>query len=247
MAARHYRLIAYAVVIFAAFRPSYAWGQKLSEGFRAAPGYVVDERFSALRREPRLTGRIIERLRLGRFVAVLKTKRVADGVVFCRVATTRRTRGWLNELAVALPSRAGDDQRLLALIEAAEGFTRLHLAHIFVTYFNRSRLRPKVLLILGEEAEEAARHLSEQARKRLSRDPVDSSVSQRHLYLSYEGLDRYNRLGILFDYDAAAGQYIYDGGAYRELMARYPTSEEALKAAERLKRQAGRGSFDGQR
>jgi len=47
-------------------------GQSASgPSFRALPGYVVDEHFSSLRGEPEMTGRIIERMRPGRCVAVL--------------------------------------------------------------------------------------------------------------------------------------------------------------------------------
>lgn len=204
--------------------------------FQALSGYVVDERFSALRREPSLKGPIIERLRIGRFVAVLKEKRVSDGATFYRVAPTRRTRGWLHELAVALPAKAGDDRRLLSLIEAAEGFARLHLAQIFVTHFDRSPLRSKALWILGQEADAAARSLSDQAGRRLSASANGTAVQKRHLFLSFDGLDRYNRLGVLFDYDESGHKYVYDGWAYREILTRYPKSDEAAKAAERLER-----------
>jgi hypothetical protein len=209
-------------------------GAQKSEGFQALSGYVVDERFSALRREPSVKGPIIERFRLGRFVAVLKDKRVSDGATFYRVASTRRTRGWLHESALALPSKAGDDRRLLSLIEAAEGFDRLHLAHVFVTHFNRSPLRPKALMILGQEAEAAARSLSDQAGRRLSGSSNGASSLKRQLFLNYDGLDRYNRLGVLFDYDESGSRYAYDGWAYREIVARYPKSDEATTAAERL-------------
>jgi hypothetical protein len=209
-----------------------------AEPFQALSGYVVDERFSALRREPSVKGPIIERFRLGRFVAVLKEKRVSDGVTFVRVAPTRRTRGWLPELAVALPAKAGDDRRLLGLVEAADGFARLHLAHIFVAHFDRSPLRPKALLILGQEAEAAAQGLSDQAGRRLGANSSDAPLSKRHLALSFDGLDRYNRLGVLFDYDESGNKYVYDGWAYREILARYAKSDEAMRAAERLERSA---------
>jgi hypothetical protein len=52
--------------------------------------------------------------------------------------------------------------------------------------------------------------------------------------LNYAGLDRYNRIGITFDYDTAAERIVYDGAAYRELLRKYPRSAEANEARQRL-------------
>ncbi len=52
--------------------------------------------------------------------------------------------------------------------------------------------------------------------------------------LSFNGLDRYNRAGVTFDYDEARDLIVYDGAAYRELLRRYPRSAEAAIARERL-------------
>ncbi len=210
-----------------------AWGQR-TPTFRALSGYVVDEQFSALRREPALKGRIIQRLRLGRWVAVLNERRQVDGVTFYRVATTRRTRGWLHEWAIVMPARRGDDRRLLELIEQAEGFRRLQLARILIAHFERSPLRPRALVIFAEEAERAAQELTAHLKRRF-RD-LDAEVAlRRQLYLNDVSLDRYNRLGITFDYDEREDRLRYDGWAYRELLARYPRSAEAALVRERLR------------
>jgi hypothetical protein len=212
---------------------SVAWGQRATS-FRALSGYVVDEQFSALRREPRLNGRIIERLRVGRWIAVLPERRQADGAVFYRVATTRRTRGWLHEQAFVMPARRGDDRRLLERIERAEGFRRLQLAHMLIAHFERSPLRPRALLILAEEAERAAQELTARVRRRVGDPEAASAALRRQLFLNDASLDRYNRLGITFVYDEDADRLRYDGWAYRELLARYPRSVEAAAARARL-------------
>jgi hypothetical protein len=54
--------------------------------------------------------------------------------------------------------------------------------------------------------------------------------------LNYVGLDRYNKLGITFDYDEASERLLYDGGAYYEILRNYPRSQEAIEARARLER-----------
>jgi len=193
----------------------------------------VDEQFSALRREPTLRGRILHRLRVGRRVAVLNERRQAEGAVFYRVAVTRRTRGWIHERAIVMPARRNDDRHLLDLIERAAGFRRLQLAWILIAHFERSPLRPRALLILAEEAERAAQELTAQLRRKF-RDLDATPALRRQLYLNDASLDRYNRVGITFEYEESADRLRYDGWAYRELLARHPQSAEAIVARERL-------------
>lgn len=193
----------------------------------------MDEQFSALRREPTLRGRILHRLRVGRRVAVLNERRQAEGAVFYRVAVTRRTRGWIHERAIVMPARRNDDRHLLDLIERAAGFRRLQLAWILIAHFERSPLRPRALLILAEEAERAAQELTAQLRRKF-RDLDATPALRRQLYLNDASLDRYNRVGITFEYEESADRLRYDGWAYRELLARHPQSAEAIVARERL-------------
>jgi len=120
---------------------------------------VVEERLAALRATPQLNGKLVRRLGRGRMVAIRSAKN-ADGVTFFLVNVTSRTHGWIQREAVASPTRAGDDQRLMRLIESSEGFDRLSRARIFLDYFKRSPLRPDVLLLLGDTAEELAKQLS---------------------------------------------------------------------------------------
>ena len=207
---------------------------------RNAPGggqraVVVDERLAALRDEPQLSARLLQRMSRGRMVAIMGAKRSPEGVTFYRVAVTRRTRGWLQSEAVISPTRAGDDERLLRLIRGSEEFDRIVRARIFLELFTRSPLRPAVLMIYAEAAEEAARKLSTEAGRRLDEREMAAGGAPRFSYfLNYNGLDRYNRQGIGFTYDPATKQFHYDGASWRELLRRYPRSSEAERARARL-------------
>src|ERR1044071_6387471 len=110
----------------------FAQQRKAPAGGRLA--VVVDERLAALRATPQLNGRLVRRLSRGRLVAVKSVKTSADGIVFFLVNVTSRTHGWIQREAVASPSRAGDDQRLLRLIRASSGFDRIVRARIFIDH-----------------------------------------------------------------------------------------------------------------
>lgn len=193
-----------------------------------APGaraVVVDERLSALRERPEVKAPLLQRLRRGRAVAILGRDRAGQ---FLRVAVTRRTRGWVLAAAVARAGRADDAARMLTLIgETADDYARARLARACADEFRVTRAAPRALLLLGEAAERAAERLSSAARRR-------SGTAAREYLLNDVGLDRYNRIGVTFDYDEGAGRLKYDGGAYRELLRRYPRSPEAAEARARL-------------
>lgn len=193
---------------------------------------VVDERLAALRSTPELSGRLVRRLGRGRVVAIRGSRTVADGVVFLLVNVTSRTHGWIQREAVVSAARTGDDQRLLELIKAAEGFDRIVRARIFLDTFVRSPLRPQVLLLLSDAAEEQAAKLSRDAAQRLREIPPDSELSY---FLNYTGLDRYNRQRVGFIFNRATKRFHYDGVALRELLRRYPNSREATEARKRLR------------
>jgi hypothetical protein len=195
---------------------------------------VVDERLAALRAAPRPTADLIRRLGRGRFVAVTG-ERASGGVTYLRVLLTSRTGGWLQAEAVVRPSRAGDDARLLRLARGSEEFDRLARARIMLEAFPRSTLRPAALLLLGDAAAEAAERLTREARRRL--DPAEMSAGGAPVasyFLNYNGLDRYRRLGVLFDFDPASRSYRYEGAAFREILRRHPRSPEAAEARKRL-------------
>lgn len=194
---------------------------------------VIDDRISVLRREASLQSEALRRLRMGHLVFVIQGN---DRGTFCRVAVSRRTRGWIHRSALAVPGRAGEDQRLMRLIETAhDGLDRISLCRILIEHFNRSPLAPRALLLMGEEAERAAESLSQRARKRIPESTsAASNASLRDYFLSDPGLDRYSRLHIVFEFNEATTDYVYDGRAYRELVKRYPNGQEAAIARRHL-------------
>jgi hypothetical protein len=201
---------------------------------------VVDERLAALRSTPELNGRLVRRLGRGRLVAIRGSSTTKDGVVFLLVNVTQRTHGWIQREAVISATYAGDDRRLLELIKASEGFDRIARARIFLDNFVRSPLRPQVLLLLSDVAEEQAAKLSRDAAQRLRdiSDTADTPSANHALeftyFLNYSGLDRYNRQRVLFVFDHTTKRFHYDGAALRELIRRYPNSPEAIEGRKRL-------------
>lgn len=171
----------------------------------------------------------------GRVVAVRGTKRSPDGVTFYRVAVTRRTVGWIQSEAVVSIGSRDDDKRLLRLIQNSEDFDRVVRARIFLDVFQKSPLRPVVLMLYGEAAEKAAVRLSREAVRRLDEKEMTAGGAPIFSYfLNYSGLDRYRRQGITFIFDREAKRFHYDGESWREIVRRYPRSAEAEEARKRL-------------
>ena len=193
---------------------------------------VVEERLAALRATPQLNGKLVRRLGRGRMVAIRSAKPSADGITFLLVNVTSRTHGWIQREAIVSPARAGDDQRLMRLIERSQGFDRISRARIFLDHFTRSPLRPNVLLLFGDTAEELAAQLSTDAARRLKDDAREAP--EFSYYLNYTGLDRYNRQGAGFVFDKSTKRFHYDGAAWRELIRVYPRSSAAGEARKRL-------------
>lgn len=191
---------------------------------------VIDERLAALRATPQLGGRLVRRLGRGRMVAVRSMKTSADGITFLLVNVSSRTHGWIQREAIASPSRSGDDQRFMRLIEASQGFDRISRARIFLDHFTRSPLRPNVLLLLGDAAEELAAKLSTDAARRVK----VGEAPEFSYYLNYTGLDRYNRQRVNFVFDKSTKRFRYDGAAWRDLIRRYPKTTQAVEARKRL-------------
>jgi hypothetical protein len=218
-----------SLVIVAALSAQLSWSKTPTGGRLAV---VVDERLAALRSTPDLRGRLVRRLGRGRMVAVRGSRTAADGVVFLLVNVTSRTHGWIQREAIVSATRAGDDQRLLALINASDGFDRIVRARIFLDNFVRSLLRPQVLLLLSDAAEEQASKLSRDAAQRLKE--IADGAPEFSYFLNYPGLDRYNRRRVGFIFDRATKRFHYDGAALRELLRRYPNSPEAIAARKRL-------------
>ncbi len=196
---------------------------------------VVDERLSALRLTPEPNGTLLRRIGRGGLVAVRAEKRSRNGLVFYKVNVTSRTSGWIQRDAVVLPSRPGDDARLLRLIKGSEDFDRIARARIFLDNFRSSELRPEALMIYAIAAEVAAAHLSREASRRLDETEMNAGGAPLFsYYLNYNGLDRYNRQGITFVFDSKGKRFHYDGEAWQVLVRRYPRSPQASEARKRL-------------
>jgi hypothetical protein len=206
---------------------------------------VFDERISALRAQPDLKAPLRQRLRRGRVVGILGAARNGSGTRFLRVAISRNTQGWVLADAVARAGVAGDAERLIELMEETkDDFTKMKLARLCADEYRATKYAPRALLILGETAEKTAARLTGEAKRRIG------EAKGRLYYLNYAGLDRYNRIGVTFDYDETGEKMIYDGKAYRELLRRYPRSEEAKKLPEAVspqRRRESRGNAEGGR
>jgi len=201
----------------------------------ASAAVVVDERLSALRDAPELSANVLRRIGRGRYVSVTGERRTREGLTFLRVSVTSRTAGWIQSEALARPSRAGEDARLLRLIKGSEEFDRVERARIFLEAFPRSTLRPAALLLLGDAARASAERLTREALRRLdAREMEAGGAPLSSYYRNYSGLDRYRRQGVVFDFDAGAKRFRYDGAAFREILRRHPRSPEASEARARL-------------
>ena len=236
----HIRLfIAFALAAVAAITTTAQSERKIYlPGQRAV---IFDERLSALRARPDVKAPLKQRMRRGRRVGVLGANTAKDGLKFFRVAVSRNTSGWVLADAVIRPGVAADAERLIGLIEETrDEFTKARLARLCADEFRAANFAPKALMILGETAEGAAEKLSRDANRRVREDDSDAGpnarLTKRDFLLNYAGLDRYNRIGVTFDYDATSDRIAYDGAAYRELLRRYPRSAEAQTAGERLER-----------
>ena len=210
--------------------------QKAPSGGRLA--VVVDERLSALRASPELTARLLRRIGRGRMVAIRAVKTSRDGIVFYLVNVSSRTHGWIQREALTCPSKAGEDLQLLTLIEGSSDFDRIVRARIFLTHFPRSPLRPKVLLMLGDAAEQTSDKLSRDAARRVD---DKSSAPDFSYFLNYTGLDRYNRHGVTFLFDRKSKRFHYDGAAWDEILRRFPRAPQAIEARKRSDKLATSG------
>lgn len=222
------------VILLSSFLPATSFAKRRAPaGGRVA--VVIDERLSALRTAPEFSGILLRRLGRGALVAIRGEKRSRDGAVFYRVGINSRTSGWIQREALVSPSRSGDDVRLLRLIKGSEEFDRVARARIFLDTFTGSQFRPEVLMIYAHAAEEIAGRLTRNASRRLDDGEMAAGGAPLFTYfLNYNGLDRYNRQGITFGFDAREKRFRYDGEAWEELVRRYPRSPEAAEARKKL-------------
>lgn len=230
------RFITVAVCLTALMLSS-ASGQtfKIKKRNKNIPGQraiVYDERLSALRTQPDVKAQLISRLHRDREVGIIGAARsMKGGPDFFPIAVSRNMRGWIVAEALARPQRTQDAKRLMNLIEdTKDDFTRTRLARLAADQFRGMSVAANALLTLGKAAEQASIKLSRDARKRAGEpdEVTDKNLSERDFMLNYVGLDRYNKLGVTFNYDS--DRLIYDGAAYREILQKYPRSAEAVEA-----------------
>lgn len=203
-----------------------------SENLRTA--IVVDERLAVLRMQPSLYARPIQRMRRGRLLSVTGA-RSADGVIFYRVNVPPNNYGWVQAEAVIGKSRRTDEERLARLVQSSEGFEQIERAVLYLENFPDSPLRPPILLLLGDLAEENALKLSTEATRRLDRREMMAANAPLHsFYLNYAGLDRFRRINIDFLFNVATKTFHYDGASWKEILGKFPASSEAGEAQKRL-------------
>ena len=196
---------------------------------------VVDERLSALRATPELSGALIRRISRGGLLAITGARTSREGLIFYRVNVSRRVGGWVQREAVVSPSRQGDDGRLLRLIKSSDDFDLIVRARIFLDYFRLSPLRPEALMLYSLAAEKLASELSLDATRRLDEaEMLAGGAPVFSYFMNYSGLDRYNRQGITFVFDSLHKKFRYDGEGWRELVHRYPNSPQSTEARRRL-------------
>ncbi len=197
---------------------------------------VIDNNLAVVRNSPGYFGQAVRRLRRGRELTVLGSKTV-DAVGFLRVSITSRTTGWIQREAVVIRSIPGDEDRLLRLVLALKNFEQMEAARIFLSEFPLSESRPQMLLLFGDLAEEAAAKISAQAAKRLDRAAMAASGGPVHGFLlNFPALDRYRKIGIVFFVNPRTRTIHYAGSAWREILQRFPASDEAAEARKRLAR-----------
>jgi hypothetical protein len=217
------------IVLVSAGARTQAQQRRVPPGGRVA--VVVDTRLAALRAAPNPSATLLRRLGRGRFVSIRSSQRTSDGLLFHRVAINRRTSGWLQSEAVVAAWHPNDDERLLHLITGPDEFERAVRAKIFLDTFPHSPLRPAVLLLYSQAAEEAAAQLTRSAQRQFTRNEIPENGAPLFSYfLNYSGLDRYNRQGVKFAFDESTKSFHYDGAALREILRRYPQSKEAPEA-----------------
>jgi hypothetical protein len=235
--------VLYAVVVTFALTSAVAQTFPIKKRKKTIPGqraFVYDERLSALRTQPNVKAELVSRLHRDREVGIIGAPRnVKGGPIFYPVAVSRNMRGWIIAEALARPQKGQDAARLMNLMEETKDeFTRARLARLCADQYRGQDLAPRALIILGQTAEQSAIKLSRDARKRVGEpdEVLDKRLSERDYMLNFVGLDRYNKLGITFDYDETSERLIYDGNAYQEILKDYPRSPEAAEARTRLEK-----------
>jgi hypothetical protein len=195
---------------------------------------VIDETLSVLRKSPSLFAEPVQRMSRGRRVTIQGVVE-SDGIRFYKVTVPPANFGWVQADAVFGAFRPADEQRLAALAQAADGFDQIEIAHHFFEMFPDSKLRPALLLLYGDVLESAAATISKNAASRLSRKEMAASGAPLHTYyLNFNYLDRYRKIGIIFLFNPETKLYHYDGAAWKEIVAKFPSVAETTEAQKRI-------------
>ncbi len=195
---------------------------------------VIDENLSVLRKEPSLFSESVHRMSRGRRVQISGVQE-ADGVKFLKVTVPPANFGWVQAEAVIGKFRPGDESRLAALVQGYKGFDQIELAKYFFDLYPDSKLKPSLLLLYGDLLEEIAITLSRSANSQLTRQEMAAGGAPVHSYfLNFNMLDRYRKLGVIFQVNTHTRLYHYNGASWNEIVAKFPTSAEAAEARKRL-------------
>ncbi len=195
---------------------------------------VIDETLAVLRVRPSLFADSVQRMRRGRKVQII-SEREADGVKFYRVSALPGGSGWVQTDAVFGKFRRGDDERLAKLVQASNGFEQMEIAVQFLEMYPESALRPAILLLFGDLAEETAVTLSRNATKRLIRREMAATGAPLHsYYLNFVSLDRYRKLGVIYLFNSDTKTFHYNGATWQEIIKKFPDSNESAEAGKRL-------------
>lgn len=195
---------------------------------------VIDEMLSVLRMKPSLFAEPVQRMQRGRRVQILSAAE-ADGVKFYKVAAPPNNFGWVQADAVFGKFRTGDEERMASLVQASDGFDQVEIASMFFELYPNSQFRPAILLLFGDVVEETSTKLTKDAGSRLSRREMAASAAPSHSYfLNFVSIDRYRKLGIVFLFNSALRSFHYDGASWKEIVTKYPKSNEAAEARKRL-------------
>jgi len=194
---------------------------------------VIDERLAVLRAEPGLYQPSIGRLKLGTRLNIFEEKK-ADGVSFYKVADRRAVTGWIQSNSLTGSFLKREDIRIIKLIQASEGVTKIHRAAIFLEVFPDSKLRPSILLLFGDLVERNVAEISARAKAELKQREMAAAGAPIHsFYLNYHELDPYISLGIRIFFDEQTNMLHYSGDSWFEITKRFPESSESIEARER--------------
>lgn len=203
---------------------------------RSLLAYVFDERFSVLRAQPGTEAPFLRRLRTGHRVYLPIGQADLAPAKYRKVVVSRNVVGWMPAAALAAPGIPGDDEKLLRYASAQPNEKALIALRILTVHFDRSPLRARALLRLGQLAEAVSAGLSNRANRKLEKEELQlpDGIGEEDLFANYRGLDHLASFGIRFIYLKQSDRFLYRGEAYQEILRKHPGSPEAASAHQRL-------------